>query len=174
MNSFLSRYKNSKKGVTSKQQTKDEKKSITKALHQTFKLAMEGQMAGIEHLGIQYFMMRQDIFNSIVQSGGKILITEEQKDFHQHYLILLNIMQSLNIEDDKESALHDEIDQFTFEFSQYMNDQKATKKRKEILKKFNEFIKNNELLTQMNSNFRDQIFATENPEKPIENKGKLT
>lgn len=174
MNDFISKYKNSMKGVSPKQQKKEEKKSISKALNDTFKLAMTGQVAGLQHQGVMYLMMRQDIFNDVIKNGGKLLITEEQKEFHQYYQILLHMMQSLNMEDEKESELFAEIDQFTFDFSQFMNDQNETKKRREILKDFKETIERSELLVSMENNLRNQFFPDENKKEEVVNNGKLT
>ena len=173
MNDFVAKYKQAQGGAKPRQQNKDQKKGVTKALHETFKMAMTGQISGINHQGVQYLMLRQDVFNDIIQNGGKLITTEEQKVFYQHYQILLNLMQSLNIEDEVESALFDEIDQFTFDFSGVMNDQNGAKKRREILKDFNETIAGNELLASMEKNLRSQMFPVENKEE-VENNGKLT
>lgn len=174
MNSFVSKYKNKMGGMSGKQQKKEDRKSVTKALHDTFKYAMNGQVAGIQHEGQQYLMMRQDIFNDIIKNGGKVLLTEEQKSFHAEYQILLNMMQSLNIEDENESALFDEIDQFTFDFSQIINDPNAAKQRRAVEKEFHEVIASSEVLTLLEKNLRKQLFPTEEPEKEVENNGKLT
>lgn len=167
MSDFASKYK--KMG---KSQAKEDKKAVTKALHQTFKMAMEGQLAGINHNGIQYLMMRQDIFNEIIKSGGRVLLTDEQKNFSKHYQVLLQIMNVLNIEDEHESNLFDEIDQFTFDFSQIMNNQGAVKERKDVLEKFNNFIESDELLVAMKKSFWEQMYPDET--KKPENEGKLT
>lgn len=174
MNDFVNKYKNSQKGVSPKQQKKEEKRSITKALNDTFKMAMDNQVAGIQHQGIMYVMMKQEIFNQAIQTGGKILVSDEQKDFHSNYQILLHMMQGLNIEDEKEAELYAEIDQFTFDFSQYMNDQNAAKKRREILKEFRETIERSELLVSMEKNLRNQFFPDENKKEEVVNNGKLT
>ena len=72
-----------------------------------------------------------------------------------------------------ESELHDEIDQFTFEFSQNMNDPKGAKRRREIVKEFQETIASSELLTSMADNLRKQLFPQEQKEEVVNN-GKLT
>ena len=174
MNDFIAKYKNAQKGVKPKQQSKDAKKAITKALHQTFKMAIDGQLAGINHDGIQYVMMKQELFNNIIQTGGKVLISDEQKAFHKEYQILLNMMQSLQIEDEEESRLFDEVDQFTFEFSQFMNDPNASKKRREIVTEFKELVDTSPILIEMYDNFKAQLFPTEQETKEVENGGKLT
>ena len=173
MNDFVNKYKATQSGVKGKQMTKEGKKAITKALHDTFKMAMTGQVAGIQHNGVQYMMMRQDVLQGIIQNGGQLLTSDEQREFHQHYQVLMHMMGTLNIEDPEESELFDEIDQFSFDFSQHMNDAKATKKRAEILKEFKDTIANNPLLTTLHNNLLKQM-QPKDVEERVANNGKLT
>ena len=172
MSDFVNKYKNTQGGAQPRQMNKDGKKAITKALHDTFKMAMTGQVAGIQHNGVQYMMMRQDVMQGIIQNGGQMLLTDEQKEFHQNYQILMHMMQNLNIEDPTESELFDEIDQFSFDFSQNMNDPKGAKKRKEILKEFHETIAEHPLLVKMQENIMKQMNPQQKEE--VANNGKLT
>ena len=174
MNDFVNKYKQTQGGANPKQMGKEDKKGITKALHQSFKLAMQGQVAGIQHNGVQYMMLRQDVFQGIIQNGGQMLLTDEQKEFHKHYQILMHMMQNLNIEDPEESEVFDEIDQFSFDFSQNMNDPKGGKKRREILAEFKETIASIPLLVTMEENLRKQLFPQEQPKEEVANHGKLT
>lgn len=174
MNDFVNKYKNAQGGGNPKQQNKDNKKAVTKALHDTFKMAMQGQVAGIQHNGVQYVMMKHEVFTQVIQSGGKMLISDEQKVFHQHYQILMHLMQGLNMEVQEEADLFADIDQFTFDFSQHMNDPNGAKQRREILKEFKETIDGSKLLTDMEKNLRQQFFPDPTKEKEVENNGKLT
>ena len=171
MNDFASKYQKMNGGGSPRQQVKEGRKAVTKALHEAFKMAISGQVAGINHEGKQYLLVEKTIFEGIIQSGGKMLLSDEQKAFHAEYQILMNMMQSLNIEDEKEAALFDEIDQFSFDFSQYMNDPKGAKKRREVLKEFKETIESDPLLISLEKNLREQLFPAE---KEVENNGKLT
>ena len=172
MNDFVNKYKNTQGGGKPRQMVKENKKAVTKALHDTFKMAIQGQVAGINHNGAQYLMMRQDIFQNIIQNGGQLLVTEEQKEFHQSYQVLLHMMENLNPEDPIEAELHDEIDQFTFDFSDNMNNPKGEKRRKEILNEFKETVEEYPLLIIMRDNILKQM--NPQPEKIVENKVKLT
>ena len=172
MNDFVNKYKQQQGGANPKQMGKEDKKGITKALHQSFKLAMQGQVAGIQHNGVQYMMMRQDVMQGIIQNGGQMLLTDEQKVFHKHYQILMHMMQNLNIEDPAESEIFDEIDQFSFDFSQIMNDPNKAKERREVIKEFNEKVESFPLLITMRENLLKQM--NPQPEKEVENHGKLT
>ena len=174
MSDFVNKYKMTQGGVSQRQQNKEQKKGVTKALHDAFNLAISGQVAGIQHNGVQYLMLKQEVFQSIVQNGGQMLLTDEQKAFHQEYQILMHMMQSLDIEDPDESELFDEIDQFSFDFSQNMNDPKGKAKRKAIVVEFKETIASNELLTSMALNLRKQLFPQEQPKEEVANNGKLT
>lgn len=174
MNDFVNKYKNKMSGAKGKSQAKDDKKAVTKALHQTFKVAMQGQIAGITHNGVPYLMVRQDVFNDIIKNGGNLISTDEQKAFHKEYQILMHMMQGLNIEDPKESELFDEIDQFTFDFSENMNNQNGANKRKEILKEFKQTIESHDLLTSMYKNLNNQLFQENKAPEKVENNGKLT
>ena len=174
MNDFVNKYKMSQGGIGKRQQGKENKKGVTKALHDTFNLAKTGQVGGIQHEGVQYLMLRQDVFQNIIQNGGQMLVSEEQKAFHKEYQVLLNMMQSLNIEDPDESELFDEIDQFSFDFSQNMNDPKGKGKRLAVLKEFEETLEGNELLASMAANFRKQLFPQDQKEEEAANNGKLT
>ena len=173
MNDFVNKYKNASGGGKPRQMAKEDKKAVTKALHQTFKMAMQGQVAGIQHNGVQYLMMRQDIMQGIIKNGGQMLLTDEQKEFHQNYQILMHMMQNLNIEDPLESEIFDEIDQFSFDFSQNMNDPKGEKKRAEILKEFQDTIAEYPLLVKMKENILKQL-NPQQEKKEVANNGKLT
>lgn len=172
MSDFVNKYKATQGGVKSRQMSKETKKGVTKALHETFKMAMTGQVAGIMHNGVQYMMLRQDVFQGIIQNGGQLLVNDEQREFHQNYQILMHMMQNLNIEVPEESELFDEIDQFSFDFSQNMNDPKGAKKRKEILKEFHETIAEHPLLVKMQENIMKQMNPQQKEE--VANNGKLT
>jgi len=172
MNDFVAKYKNKMSGAKPRQQSKENKKGVTRALHESFKHAMDGKVAGINHNGIQYVMMKQTVFADIIKNGGKVLLTEEQQEFNRDHQVLLNMMQSLNIEDLDEQMLFGEIDQFSFLFAQHISDPKGAKKRREITKEFKEVIASSELLTKMEKNLRKQLFGGE--EEEVENNGKLT
>lgn len=178
MNDFVKRYKNSQAGVTAKQQKKEDKKGLTKALHEAFKVAGQGQVAGINHHGTHYLLTRKDVFENIIQNGGKMLLSPEQKEFFQEYQVLLHIMESLDTSIPEESDLFTEVDQFTFDFSQHMNDPNGAKKRREIKAQFKELIDSNETLTQLYTNLKKQLFQPKcelkQEETKPENKGKLT
>lgn len=173
MNDFVNKYKNKQQGGKPRQQQKANKKAVTNALHETFKMAMSGQIGGIQHEGVHYLMMKQEVFQGIIQNGGQFLLTDEQKKFHNEYIILNNMMKSLSIDDDKESELHDELDQHLFEFSENMNDPKGGKKRTEILKEYRKTIESHELLISLEKNLRKQLFPTAETEE-VANNGKLT
>lgn len=173
MNDFVNKYKQKMGGAKPKQIKRDGKKAVTKALHEAFKMAQGGQVAGINHHGEQFLVLKQSLFNEIIQSGGKMLLSEEQKEFYRNHQILLHMMQSLNIEDADESMLFDEIDQFTFDFAENMNDPKKAKKRREVLEEFNEVINGNELLKNLKINLTKQLFP-ETIKEEVENNGKLT
>ena len=81
MNDFANKYKIAMKGVSGRQQSKDIKKQLNKALHMTFKRAMEGQVAGLLHLGQQYVMVRQDVLQQMISTGGRVIQSPEQKEF---------------------------------------------------------------------------------------------
>ena len=101
-----------------------------------------------------------------------MLLTDEQKEFHKNYQVLMHMMQNLNIEIPEESELFDEIDQFSFDFSQNMNDPKGEKKRKAILKEFHDTVEEYPLLVTMRENILKQL--NPEPQKEVANNGKLT
>ncbi len=172
-NDFVNKYKNAQGGGKPRQMVKENKKAVTKALHETFKMAMTGQVAGIQHNGVQYMMMRQDVLQGIIQNGGQVIITDEQKVFHQGHQILMHMMGNLNLEDPTESEIYDDIDQFSFDFSQNMNDPKGEKKRVEILKEFNDTVAKYPLLVTMHENVLKQL-NQQQEKKEVANNGKLT
>ena len=169
MSNFVNKYK---KGLSGKGQSKSSKKDLTKALHETFKMAQGNQIGGILHEGVKYLLLKHSIYEEIIKNGGKIAVSEEQKEFHKDYQILMQIMNALRIEVKEEEDLFTLVDQFTFEFSDNMNDPKGAKTRREIKQRFQDLIASSELLIEMNDNFRKQLFPDDYKEE-VENNGKL-
>ena len=170
MNDFTNKYKQSTSSLSPKKQGKEDKKGITKALHQVFKMAMEGQVAGLNHGDTQYVMMRQDVLQQFVQNGGQVNMTPEQKLFRDEYQVLLHIMQKLDDTLDEEVAeLFTEIDSFTFDFSDAMNGNK--KDQALVLKRYQEMLDKHPKLRTIEQDVRKQLY----PKKPEgTTNGKLT
>lgn len=175
MNDFVQKYKNAQNGTKGKVQNKNDKKQTTKALFQALKMAQDGQIAGIVHLGKKYVLLSEDALNELVRNGGRIAVTQEQKEFQVQYQILLNLMQNMNVEFEDENELFTDLDSFTFEFSDVMNGTKEARSR--VSKEFKALIDGNEKLTQKYKELEPQIRQQMNPkqkQQSPENKGKLT
>lgn len=175
MSNFVQKYKNKMGGMKGKNVAKDSKKQTTKALHQALKLAQDDQIAGIIHLGTNYVMLKQDMLNQLIQNGGRIATTPEQKEFQVQYQVLLNLMKNMNVELEDENELFTDLDSFTFDFAQATNGLKEERKR--VSKEFKELIDSNEKLTayykELEPQIREQLYPKQNNQHP-ENSGKLT
>lgn len=134
-------------GMNAKNQNKEEKKGVVKALQKSFKLAQDGQLAALMHLGSKYFMMREDILQNLIQNQGKVINTPELIEYNKNYQILLHMMQSLDTSEEKQEKAFNEIDAFTFDFSQHF--QGFKKDREKVLKRFLVLVNNDLLLKDL-------------------------
>ena len=175
MSEFINKYKNKMKGVKAKTNVKEERKAVTKALHQTLKMAMEGQIAGLIHNGKKFIMLSEENLNSLIQNGGQLIVTEEQKEFRINHQILLNLMSNMNVEHDDENDLFTELDSFTFDFSQSMNGLKSD--RENVMNRFMKLVNENEKLVELYKVIEPQVrqhFGGQSKQQEPENNGKLT
>lgn len=169
MSDFIQRYKNKIGGAKGKDQGKSGKKQTTKALFQALKLSSDCQIAGILHDGRKYVMLSEDKMNELIQNGGRILSTPEQKQFNAQYQVLLQLMANMDNENEDENDLFTELDQLTFDFSDAMNGTKETRKR--VTQTFEDLINGNEKLIELYKQLEPQVKGLNN--QP-ENQGKLT
>jgi len=127
--------------LSNKQNKKEQKKQLNKALHQVFGMAMEGQIASLNHMGQQYVMLRNDKLNELIQNGGRMNATPQQKEFNASYQQLLQFMQTLDTSDvdSDENRAFEALDGLTFDFSEarFKRDQEdAVNEFKKVLEEF--------------------------------------
>ena len=153
-----------RRNVPKRKLNKEEKKQLDRALKQALKLSIDGQIAVMQDgNGHKHIMIREDKLNEAIQNVQKGLgfVTQPSKellDYNKLHQEVLQVMSKLDYEElgrdqfdsDEDYDLHkkivkrnqdlfDDIDQFTFEFSEgLMNGKNYRKNVVDNYKKFRE------------------------------------